>query len=906
MRNMFWYLAAAVLGTASLANAQNLSDLQIKEEADFAHAIAAVEADPLETGLLEKFVRLYPASTHKAEAILAIEKAQLINTGTYRLFDMAEPSLSQLKPSRQYLQYFYQNQRDLYDYAEGKNIDIEAIRQKYLILAGMNDEEYYEEAQYYLGYCAYLQGNLEEAENRFSMLGSQTKYEPSITYCKMQMKYAKGDYAGAMADASTLRQFNQSAKFALNEAQEVELTRIEAECLMSQGKNKQAKAKYKYYLEQAKENMIVPSSAYNAALLAYQEGEYDYARQTLSKATGAKDATTRQSAYMLLGQCYLKKDEINQARMAFSQAANISNGDSKIKEAATYNVVSCVHQTTQSPWGDEVEMLENYLNEYPNSQYADRVSGYLVETYSTTRNYDAALQSIAKIKKPSQKILQAKQRLLTQQGLTYYVNGDYNAAVSSLSQSINLGNLDASNYQQALYWRGETYFQQGKYDQTVQDMFDFNDAKTSSTDPSLAAGAYYTLGYTRMQQKMYDKAITNFERYTSQPNQRGTATYTDALLRLGDCHYYNRNFPTAESYYKNAAASTQDEDRASYALHQEALMMGVQKKYANEQKALDELIRRFPQSGYADDAYLAKGRTSLLQMRNEEAIKSFQQVIAQYPESDKAPAAAVELAMTYNNMGRTDDAVKAYKKVAETYPGTEEAVTAIQDLKAIYLNRNDVDGFAQFLKTSGVSTEMSNHEQDSLNFVAAYRLLDEGQTQEAYKRMQSLTAQQTSATVRHEALPNATILAFNEKEYNVVIDNYQTMQKLGGYTASTMAGTQLLAAKSYNATGNRMDAIALLREVSADTRMQAGAEAKYDLAQIYYDSNQLGDAENTINEMLATGTPHAYWMARCVILLSDITAKRGDIFSSQEYLKSLRQNYTTDDDIQTMISSRLK
>ena len=54
------------------------------------------------------------------------------------------------------------------------------------------------------------------------------------------------------------------------------------------------------------------------------------------------------------------------------------------------------------------------------------------------------------------------------------------------------------------------------------------------------------------------------------------------------------------------------------------------------------------------------------------------------------------------------------------------------------------------------------------------------------------------------------------------------------------------------------------------------------------------------------GTPHQYWMARALIVLSDTYLAKGDDFQAKQYIESLRNNYKGgEDDIQQMINSRL-
>ena len=105
--------------------------------------------------------------------------------------------------------------------------------------------------------------------------------------------------------------------------------------------------------------------------------------------------------------------------------------------------------------------------------------------------------------------------------------------------------------------------------------------------------------------------------------------------------------------------------------------------------------------------------------------------------------------------------------------------------------------------------------------------------------------------------------------------------------------------------GQESKALADLKLISKDTRTVQGAEAKYLLAQLYYDSNDDKNAEKVLEEFAKNGTPHQYWLARGFILWADIYIRKNDPVQARVYLNSLKKNYQGDDNISEMIESRL-
>lgn len=72
-----------------------------------------------------------------------------------------------------------------------------------------------------------------------------------------------------------------------------------------------------------------------------------------------------------------------------------------------------------------------------------------------------------------------------------------------------------------------------------------------------------------------------------------------------------------------------------------------------------------------------------------------------------------------------------------------------------------------------------------------------------------------------------------------------------------------------------------------------------------YNTQNYAAAEKELLNFIDQSTPHAYWLARGFILLSDVYVAMDKKLDARQYLLSLQQNYHADDDIENMIESRL-
>lgn len=826
--------------------------------------------------------------------------------------------------------------------------------------------EYHIDAVYHLAYIDYVQKQYDKALQGFREAGESSKYAALSPYYIADIHLVRGNYQQARQIASTyLEAYPRQEKA-------IEMKRICGEACYGL-KQYAAAIDYLSAYRSETEEHAERNSLYKLGMSFFYTGVYSEAAAALGEVTTVQDALT-QNAYLHMGLAYLQLKERNRARMAFEQASAM-NYDRDIKEQAFYNYALCIHETSYSPFAESVTVFERFLNEFPNSVYTEKVNDYLIEVYMNTRSYMAALNSIAKISRPGNRILEAKQKLLFRLGTQAFAQAAFENAIEYFSQSLQLGRYNQQTQADAYYWRGESKYRLEQYGAAASDYRQYLEFAPDrrSTEYGLAL---YNLGYTAFKQKQYDKALIWFTRCAESGIRLENDVVADVYNRMGDCNFYARRFDAADAQY--AQASGYSMSLSDYSLFQQSITKGLQREYGKKIELLNRLITGFPESQYLDDALYEQGRAFVQLEDNDNAVKRYSLLVQRYPESPLSRRAANEIGLLYYQNDKYNEAIAAYKKVISTYPGSEEARLAQRDLKSIYIDLNRVDDYMAFVSTIPGGANFDVNERDSLTYVAAERVYMRGNITEAknsfvrylqsfpqgafsvdahyYLGLIDYNEKNYTGAVSHldkvieypdnkfsgEAMAMCADIAYREKEYEKSLGLYKRMadravsqeervtartgamrsawmvkdyQEIISVASGLIAESKLAPelaneahyyrAKALLAEGQNKEAAGDLAVLAKDTRNVYGAEAKYLLAQLYFDNGETGKAEKEVLDYIEVSTPHAYWLARSFVLLSDVYMKLGRNLDAKQYLLSLQQNYQADDDIAEMIETRL-
>ncbi len=622
---------------------------------------------------------------------------------------------------------------------------------------GLTGKKHAEEATFHLAVIQYHADETEQAYSNFKKVEFSDKYYLDTPYyiAAIYIKEGKFEQAGDIARAFIADHPKKPQGIAMQQ--------ILGAAHFGQEEYEAAAEALEKYIAGTPADKQQRIARYQLALSKFQTGDRARAKELFLLCCDGDDAIA-QNALLHLGIINVADGDTNAARMAFEQASAMQHDDS-VREDALYNYALTLHQTRYSPFAESVKVFEQFLNEYPGSRHCDQVNKYLVEVYMNTRNYDVALQSINKIGTPSPLILEAKQKVLYRLGVQEYINGSTDKAIAYFNQAATLSKYNKATHSDVLYWRAEAYYNKGNYAEAANNYKSVLSAGAGNYNKAL-----YGLGYTYFQQGRFNEAMTHFERFVAAAPQEEELC-ADAYNRIGDCHFYNRNYKKADEYYAKAVAT--NTAQGDYALYRSAISQGLRKDYKGKIKTLEQLIGQYPASDYTRQGYYELGRAYIETNESDKAVATFDKLSKAYPQSDLARRATAEKAMIYNSEGNHAKAIETYKNIITLYPQSEEAVIAAQDLKNLYVEQGEVEEFAKFAASTKGMQAVESSEIDTLTFIAAEKIYGKGDKAAAAKKFDDYLKKHPEGSFTIDSHYYLGVINYNEARFDKALAHFE-------------------------------------------------------------------------------------------------------------------------------------
>lgn len=510
-------------------------------------------------------------------------------------------------------------------------------------------------------------------------------------------------------------------------------------------------------------------------------------------------------------------------------------------------------------------------------------------------------------------------------------------AIDTYQQQKNVA--QSNNQKTAKYLKAYALFNQKNYIAAEPIYREYVTALASETTNTTYPDALNRLGDCLFHERKFQEAS---EIYTQVASLKSVGT-DYAILQNGYAkglmHQYAQKVEVLTSLTQEYPYS----DYADDALYEIARAQLQQEHNSEAITSYQELLNNYPNSNHAAKASLELGMTYRTLKLYDEAIKVFKTTISTYTSSEEAYSALEGLEQIYVETNKVDEYI-AYTKTLthinmQPVSSEDSLVYTTAELQYMMGNHQDaVAGLTTYLTTFCPGGRYCTN----ATYYAANSFYQLKQYEQAIEQYSALAEIQGNPYVE-EACMRVAELCYDKQEYHTALYYFKRMSEVASspskysiallgmlrcshnitdLTTAVDVATRLLEepmldslvriealycrAKAYIKDKQYGLAVVDLSSVAGEVRTAQGAEAKYLLAECYFNLNAIEMAEQEIMSFTQQQTSHQYWLAKSLILLSDINVKRNEFFQAKQYLLALQKNYRVKDDIQNIIEDKLQ
>ncbi|MBQ6764835.1 MAG: tetratricopeptide repeat protein [Paludibacteraceae bacterium] len=821
---------------------------------------------------------------------------------------------------------------------------------------------------YYYAYCMYKLEKYDKALPAFKHLENTPQYDKTVPYYLVQLYYAQGNYEEAEARANTLlREHPESlnngelhrilGEMAYLKQDYAKATEHLNSYLASASEQKAEPLRSDMYMLG---NAAFRSGDYEAAVKAYKQVKQE--KDTLSEATclamgnayvklnqpeqaklsyqaaagfGLTPAVTEEASYNYTLCTYQSSSALGESVRAFNDFLH-RFPDSKY-EGSIYRLLSDALMQSKN-YAAAIATLDSIPNPSPKMRETKQ---YLRYQLGADNFLQGKMQQSAEWMTEVISHAGESDKYTTE---AYYVRAEayyrlrsYMACEKDLTYFFARPDARKSaNYGIARYLQGYCAFSQNEYGK-ARDAFSAYIDAADATDPTYA-DALNRIGDCYFNARQFQSAIT----YYTQVSRLQAAGADYALFQRGYALGLQRKYAEKISVLRELVKRYPKSDYADDGVYETARAQLEQNDERGAIVTYEQLLNAYPHSSLARKASLERAMLYRNLGNNDQAIAAYRRTIEKYPATEEAYTALEALQALYVEQGNVNEYLAYTKSLAKmnmTVSTQEDsllyAAAEMQYMQASYqkaaVSLNNY--ITQYCAGGRYCTSARYYLADSY-----YRL---GKTSDALGHY-IILAETAANPYQEEAATRVAEICYDKGDYTCALDGFYKMhalassrenatvarlgilrcnQALARHQATIDIAEQILSdtplsddtrkealyerAKAYIALGQWEKAQPDLQLLSAEVRTAQGAEAKYLLAESFYAAKDLDAAEVEIMEFTKMNTQQQYWLARALILLSDINRDRGEYFQARQYLLVLQQNYTAKDDIQTLIGKRL-
>lgn len=438
-------------------------------------------------------------------------------------------------------------------------------------------------------------------------------------------------------------------------------------------------------------------------------------------------------------------------------------------------------------------------------------------------------------------------------GDAYFQRNQYDQAIRFYDQAVN------NQYRGFIYALYQKAIIEGLRGRTADKILALEQISERYPRSEYADEALFQLGMTYQQIGQRQRALEPFR--TIVADYRTSSPLVNAsLLQLGLVSYNLGNQEAAINYYKQVFSNNPTDAEAKTAL------TALEEIYVRDMGRADlyfaflETVPGYQVDNAGRDSINFRAAEAQYESGNfQRAITTFTDYIRQFPQGRNTLTAYYHRGDSYAQLRQYNEALQDYEEVVNRGPSAyyERAID-----KAALIAYN----FAQdFDKSYNLYTMLERAAStEDKRFEAQL-----GAMRSAYRTNNTAAVEQYAAKVANNAA------ATNEQQL----------------TARFFLGKIAYDRQQYD------QALQYFNQVIAGSDNEQTAEARYLRSNIYYLRRDLERTQELIMESNRESSAYPYWVAKSVILLSDVLRDKRELYQARGTLQALLENYFDDQEV---------
>ncbi|WP_341225121.1 tetratricopeptide repeat protein [uncultured Arcticibacterium sp.] len=730
-----------------------------------------------------------------------------------------------------------------------------------------------------------------------------------------------------------------------------EICMVAAEVLFFKDEFEKA-AQYYDRFKVLRRGTVDPQLTFRHGYSLYKTEQHEKAIQVFKLIADREDELGQQAAYYL-GISALSTGDLNSAMAAFDFARK-TDFDLEIKEEATYNyikvqieqnnnetaITSLRDYVTAYPNGKYIDEANELMSEvlFETNDY-EKAIGYIENLKRTTPKIDEAYQKLCyaqavidyngenfekAITYFEKAISKPVDRTLVQNAKFWKAESAYAADkpnVESLYKEItSSGTREQKN--KSLYSLGYIYYNNEQYGQALNYFKDFLSSSSSAESQQSREDAQLRVADCYLIRKDFRNALNSY----NEALEKNRADKDYALFQKGITLSFMGRKSEAQSTFDQFARIHENSRLFDDALFERGNLELEKNDYLSAITTLSEMLRKRPRSVLVPFALLKRALAYGNVENYDKAVSDYKILINRFGNHETANEALIGLRDIMNLTGRSEDFADIADEYQKNNPGSSSAVALQYDAaKNLYYTEKysaAIPALKRFIQNNPTNANVkearyliaesyyfSDDEKSALPYFKD--VAEDGQSQWAAKAaVRAANIQFDAGDYRNAVSDFQNVLSSSDSKRDQVaaweglfqsyyyLGDYENSIKYcrdaisdgGGVVIGIKNKAELYIGKCHLKRRDFTSAKAQFEKVIAMDKDINGAEAKYLLGEILYESGKYEDAIKEMQSLAQDFGDYVTWYEKAFLLIADSYVGQKDYFMAKATLNSIVEN----------------